>query len=1415
MGTPRYKSFSFSLLYCIILFLFAYVLNAQPGGWRAIPGINLSEIYKIKAGGEHLFMLGLRGMVKSTDGGETWNSCQQFGGRDVWMFNENSGILAGYGEIYVTNDGWQSGTKTTNIDNARSIFMNDNQTGFTAGWFGYIYKTTDGGQTWTENRQDPSQYWNDFTSIFFNTPLNGHAVGKYYYKSSTDGGETWNLNTGVPIMGEFNKVCFVDQNTGFIVGDYGIIYKSTNGGISWFSQTSNTDNNLKSISFQDLSNGIAVGDNGTILSTSNSGDTWTPLTSNTTEHLNDVLVKSDGEAWIAGTGNLLITNKPQPVSYTLSMGLLPWDAAQDGCTTTPPTGAHSYLANTIVPVSAQDKQQSGWYFKEWTGDASGNDPNINIVMQDHKNVTANFVNLTLTVSGTVAESVICPDSGRIELFTFLPINFTASNDDDWIVNSFNLKSAGSGDEVDDIEKIYVKSGNSVIYEGQFASDDGIIQAQLNPQLIVPAGQTRQVVVVYEFKYDENSYGRYQIRTFELETDGVNAKPQNYNEGLIQGSARRQALTIAPVITSKNKGFGNIQSAVDDSSTTDGDVCYICKGEYEDRAEITKSIILTSFKGKTFTTLSYPPSISDKPIIDIKKDNVTVSSLTFKSPLPWQDKNAIHFSGMNIKINSCSFRDLYISIFGKSSSKAEISNNTFNSVNTSIKTDYVDSTIIKNNTFLSDYYDIYLWQSRDNRIFLNSFFGESKLLLSHSRDNEIYDNNKDIIYPVTSLFLDFNSHDNFVTTNRFGLIFVKPDSKKNIITSNFAGGIAVHSSYNTIIGNIIENFLQSEHSETGIYVGGEGNIISENTISAKYSGIKLQYPAKNTVISKNKIFNCGTEGIAIISSAEIKISMNNIYKNREGIFINGGHSIEILNNKIVDHSDFQYGGLGILLYSSENVSILGNNLVRNCTGIKIIESQNIKVGNNNISDSFCLKTGISVDNSNPEIYWNTISNNNGNGIFLENGAMPDITANNIYGNTEFGINNSDSKITINASGNYWGSQSGPTSGDIQGNVDAANWLSSQVEFVSSLEKDSLKVSPGRTDSIFISYQNFSNPVDIININLSDDNGWISGVSSFSVEMLDSAGALVPIVINVPSNIQQGSFDKVFITAQCHSDENLIRRDSFYVYVYEPLITRMAILPDSLTISIGDSVLFTASGYDQFDNSIEVQPVWQTTLGEISVDGLFKVSAEGIALITAVDNSTGIQAGATAFISQQEAHLALIKLEPDSVLLHPGEKQMFEAKTYNQFMFPYSVDVIWTAEGGLIDSYGYYKADSTAGTFSITAEDTLSGISGTAVVIIELPVNVVDNISPDEYKLYQNYLNPFNPATKIRFAVPKTAAVSLRVYDILGREVALLVNEVKKPGYYELSWNANHLASGIYFIYIKSNEYSKVMKTVLIK
>ncbi|RPI12471.1 MAG: T9SS C-terminal target domain-containing protein [Ignavibacteriae bacterium] len=105
-------------------------------------------------------------------------------------------------------------------------------------------------------------------------------------------------------------------------------------------------------------------------------------------------------------------------------------------------------------------------------------------------------------------------------------------------------------------------------------------------------------------------------------------------------------------------------------------------------------------------------------------------------------------------------------------------------------------------------------------------------------------------------------------------------------------------------------------------------------------------------------------------------------------------------------------------------------------------------------------------------------------------------------------------------------------------------------------------------------------------------------------------------------------------------------------------------------------------------------------------------------------------------------------------------------------------------------------------------------------IPIGIKPISNYIPNQFTLYQNYPNPFNPSTKIKFSVTsnikrETSNVKMVIFDVLGREVTILVNEQLKPGTYEVEWNASDFASGVYFYSLIADGYLETRKMVLIK
>jgi len=161
-------------------------------------------------------------------------------------------------------------------------------------------------------------------------------------------------------------------------------------------------------------------------------------------------------------------------------------------------------------------------------------------------------------------------------------------------------------------------------------------------------------------------------------------------------------------------------------------------------------------------------------------------------------------------------------------------------------------------------------------------------------------------------------------------------------------------------------------------------------------------------------------------------------------------------------------------------------------------------------------------------------------------------------------------------------------------------------------------------------------------------------------------------------------------------------------------------------------------------------------------------------------------------------------------------------FAQYKIPHSV----IGSGGAVIANSSHRINGTVGQNIIGSASGSSFSSGTGFWYLQgrimTDVEQIRTEMPDKYFLNQNYPNPFNPSTNIKFNIPKTSYVTLKIFNMLGQEVAELVNEEKQPGVYEVNWNASGFASSVYFykliakdIATHSNQFLEVKKLILIK
>jgi photosystem II stability/assembly factor-like uncharacterized protein len=281
----------------------------------------------------------------------------------VSFSDENNGWAVGYDTIIHTTNGGD-----TWFDQDDGIYYNqgynavdfiDSQTGWAAG--SLIIKTTDGGNTWTE-QYDPSSY--SLNAIQFLDANKGWAAGGRYdtYNSifyrvilyTSDGGDNWTtqlFESGYYYdpVGPFNDIYFIDSNHGWVAGDIGAIFSTSDGGANWIEQDSGLTgyyNDLYGIAFGDLNNGWAVGEDGSMVYTNDGGNTWSNYYLGFNDYLRSIVFTDSNNGWIAGGGYY----PDHPTILHTNDGGSTWNIQDPG------TGDFEYQLNDIEFVN----QNMGW-----------------------------------------------------------------------------------------------------------------------------------------------------------------------------------------------------------------------------------------------------------------------------------------------------------------------------------------------------------------------------------------------------------------------------------------------------------------------------------------------------------------------------------------------------------------------------------------------------------------------------------------------------------------------------------------------------------------------------------------------------------------------------------------------------------------------------------------------------------------------------------------------------------------------------------------------------------------------------------------------------------------------------------------------------------------------------------------------
>jgi len=271
------------------------------------------------------FLCGNNVIRKTVNGGLLWDSIAPYSCNSVEFINENTGFFtSSYYKIYKTTDGGNTFTSqslNSGFDNLYATGISSNGSGIAAGFKGYIYKTTDYGNNWSAKFKAHNEY---ISYLKYDNPDRGMFVDRMGSVSRTyDGGNNY-VQISQPGAYILTGFCFEDSLTGYGVGANGRIMKTENAGVNWVQMTSGITTSLHKVQFKG-GLGLAVGYYGIILRTNNQGINWTSQTSTTNNWLKNVYIQNGNIAFVCGENQILkstdagVTWQSKTVGMSLDM----------------------------------------------------------------------------------------------------------------------------------------------------------------------------------------------------------------------------------------------------------------------------------------------------------------------------------------------------------------------------------------------------------------------------------------------------------------------------------------------------------------------------------------------------------------------------------------------------------------------------------------------------------------------------------------------------------------------------------------------------------------------------------------------------------------------------------------------------------------------------------------------------------------------------------------------------------------------------------------------------------------------------------------------------------------------------------------------------------------------------------------
>ncbi len=670
-----------------------------------------------------------------------------------------------------------------------------------------------------------------------------------------------------------------------------------------------------------------------------------------------------------------------------------------------------------------------------------------------------------------------------------------------------------------------------------------------------------------------------------------------------------------------------------------------------------------------------------------------------------------------------------------------------------------------------------------------------------------------IYHDLKVFIENNEFNNFVINS----ITTGGIKELNIINNEFNGsasglstGIILKNNGNVIVdNNIFDNTIIAIKSEERLLeipeLQEDQNItIENNTIENSGTGIQLSDPSNylsSVELKSNTINNCN-DGIVLnnISGFSPGIKGNSITNSTsQGISVTNVDEVTVQNNILTDSN------LGVYLANVTNAHIIDNTItfgLNTMPGI-FLESSNGELRGNTISGH---TNGIELGNSSPDIGDNTITDNLYHGIYIGSGSLPNMVGT-LAGNPPFQYPTAGYNDIFENGG--WDESNAPPDND--GSEIFISFANALMERGCNSIMDDR--APGGTlinTKYLMGGESFGMPIQVN----AEYNFWSVNPLYSLEDRFNNLIVYYDSIYNEPCTLQQGASgggSELFVTTSngtiidtLYSIDReigeLSTTELLYAVAEEKFLTadyENAEDAYNQIINSNDTLFAKLKAYQRLynlgrltqkspDYFVDLKTVY-SSLSQAATDSLLGKIFSQLASLSLV--------GQTEYVSAIEEFDAVVQ-----------QNQGTEEAMYAE------IDALTTA---LLLAPDSSLGKGSLGKYSVT---DISDYTNRVSNLLKQRVgssNYIKEPIPTEYALYQNYPNPFNPSTTIKYSIIKAGKVKLAVYDILGREVIVLADEVKEPGFYEVNFDASYLSSGVYFYRIVTEDYVNSKKMILLK